>query len=330
MLAWPSFALLKQSCECEVTVLVPKYTDELAQLCPWIDKTIIDPGKNAIKSAQDLCLQQIKDGQFDAVITLFSTTRVGWWIWQSKIPYRLAPATKLAQIFYNHRVPQRRSQSLKPEYQYNIDLVLRFLNDNSITPVLHAAPYLVFSQTELSDIRDELATAFKISNDYPMVMVHCGSGGSANNLSITQYADLISLIDSRSGRPLNIILTAGPGEEHKTQELASLLRTKSIDAHVFVSQNGLTHFAKVLANASMFIAGSTGPLHMASALDVPTVGFFPQRRSATPLRWRPLNSEGRHLAFSPPKGNASEQDMSLIDIDHAADEIVDWFQKLES
>ena len=94
---------------------------------------------------------------------------------------------------------------------------------------------------------------------------------------------------------------------------------------VYVSRDGLVRFAQVLANAELFIAGSTGPLHMASALDVPTVGFFPQRRSATPLRWRPLNSEGRHLAFSPPEGEFSEQNMGLLNMPQCADDIRLWW-----
>jgi hypothetical protein len=88
MLAWPSFAMLKQSCDCHITALVPSYTAPLAQLCSWIDEVIIDPGKNASKEQQTLLLTQIK-GQFDAAITLFSTGRIGW-LWRDyavSIPY---------------------------------------------------------------------------------------------------------------------------------------------------------------------------------------------------------------------------------------------------
>ena len=34
MLAWPSFAMLKASCDCHITALVPSYTAPLAELCP--------------------------------------------------------------------------------------------------------------------------------------------------------------------------------------------------------------------------------------------------------------------------------------------------------
>ncbi|MEH6814663.1 MAG: glycosyltransferase family 9 protein, partial [Motiliproteus sp.] len=83
-----------------------------------------------------------------------------------------------------------------------------------------------------------------------------------------------------------------------------------------------------LALADLFIAGSTGTLHIAGALDRPTVGFYPNRRSATPLRWRTLNSEGRYLAVTPP--DEVEQDMSQVDLTAAAARIQQFMQQLWS
>lgn len=323
MLAWPAFAMLKQSCDCEITALVPKYTAPLAELCPWIDKVLIDPGMNGSKQDQAKLLTQIRR-QFDAVVTLFSTTRIGWLVWRAGIPYRLAPATKLAQIFYNHLLTQRRSRSEKPEYEYNLDLIRRFLHDQQLSVVEPVPPYLSFPHEQLSAIRLQIANELNISSSVGWLMVHCGSGGSANNLSLEQYAELVMLLQKTKPNCC-VVLTAGPGEETKTAELAELLRQKGVQAVVYVSTEGLVRFAQVLANAELFVAGSTGPLHISSALDVPTVGFFPQRRSATPLRWRPLNSDGRHLAFSPPEGEFSEQNMSLISMPECAQAIAEWW-----
>ena len=74
----------------------------------------------------------------------------------------------------------------------------------------------------------------------------------------------------------------------------------------------------------LFISGSTGPLHIAGALDVPTAAFYPRRRSATSLRWQTLNSEENRLGFMPP-ADADEQAMQRIDIDAAAKQITDKF-----
>ncbi|WP_455219547.1 glycosyltransferase family 9 protein, partial [Kaarinaea lacus] len=89
---------------------------------------------------------------------------------------------------------------------------------------------------------------------------------------------------------------------------------------VYQSTEGLKRFAQHIQFADVFVSGSTGPLHIAGALNTPTAAFYPRRRSATSLRWQTLNSEDKRLAFSPPD-SADEHDMCAIDITHAASEI---------
>lgn len=326
MLAWPSFAMLKASLpECHITALVPNYTVALAELCPWIDSVLIDPTKKADKSAQKKLVEIIKAEKFDASINLFSTTYNGKLVWKSKIPYRLAPATKFAQIFYNKRIKQKRSQSAKPEYEYNLDLIRAFLADIDREIVEPNGPYLVFSADEIKKQKEKLAEQLLISTNKTWVFVHAGSGGSANNLSLDQYTTLIGGL----GSEYEIILTAGPGEEQKAAELKALIEKNGDTAVLYDKNEGLVDFSRSIACADLFIAGSTGPLHIAAAIDVPTVGFFPSKRSATPLRWKPINTENNHIAFCPPLASdkANQEDMSRIDIGKVLVELRSWLRK---
>lgn len=323
MLAWPSFAMLKASLpDCHITALVPSYTVALAELCPWIDAVMVDPTENASSAQKKQCIQAIKQQHFDASINLFSTTYNALLVWKSRIPYRLAPATKFAQIFYNKRIKQKRSQSAKPEYEYNLDLVRAFLHDIGKEVVEPSAPYLQFDQAILAEQKSKLATQLHLDISKPWVFVHAGSGGSANNLSLEQYTQLVMGIDGKQ----EIILTAGPGEEVKAAQLKALIEEKGGRAALYDKNEGLVDFSRSIACADIFIAGSTGPLHIAAAIDVPTVGFFPAKRSATPLRWRPLNSQGRHIAFCPPqaKDKETQADMSRIDINAVLAELNPW------
>jgi len=244
MLAWPSFAMLKASQECHITALVPAYTAELARLCPWIDEVILDPGKQADSAQQQALLATIKAARFDAAISLFSTGRVAWLLWRAGIPYRLAPATKWAQLLYNHRVRQRRSRSAKPEYQYNLDLIRHYLREQGLTPVEPQPPYLRFDAATLARVRAETAAALGIPAQQPWLMVHAGSGGSANNLSLDQYARLILGLQADCSAPC--VLTAGPGEEAKAAQLQALVQRQGGQAVIYHSVDGLTRFCQVL------------------------------------------------------------------------------------
>ncbi|MCY9844275.1 glycosyltransferase family 9 protein [Vibrio caribbeanicus] len=325
MLAWPSFAMLKASLpECHITALVPNYTVALARLCPWIDNVIIDVGKDADKRHKKQLLEQIRNEHFNVSINLFSTTYNAKLVWKGNIPYRLAPATKLAQVFYNKRIKQKRSQSAKPEFEYNLDLIRAFLNDIGSNIVETAGPYLSFESEKLEQQKSKLAQQLGLDVTKPWLYVHAGSGGSANNLSLEQYT---SLVCGLAGE-FEVVLTAGPGEEEKAAELQKLLAEKGRGSVLYDKNDGLIDFSCSIACADMFIAGSTGPLHIAAAIDVPTVGFFPSKRSATPLRWQPINTRGNHLAFCPPpaKDKATQEDMARVDIDTVLQQLKPWFE----
>lgn len=321
MLAWPALALLKRSLpQSHLSVLVPGYTQSLAEVCPWVDKVLSDP--------QDL--EQLNHQHFDAVLTLFSTGRIGWQVFKGRIPLRFAPATKWAQIFYNHAVVQRRSRSEKPEFIYNLELATALVKYLGKQVAHSLPPYWPIPSEETTRLRHELSAKLGLDIARPWFFLHSGSGGSANNLSIDQYAQLVISIHQllqRERRDLpQWVLTCGPGEEASVESLHQRI-PDDIESVVYRSTDGLAAFAKSIATAQLMVAGSTGPLHVAGALDVPTVGFFPAKRSATPLRWRPCNSESRTLSFSPELHGKDLTNMGSIDINLCAQRIVSWLSQ---
>lgn len=331
MLAWPALARLKAANPAPyLSVLVPGYTAPMAYLCPWIDEVLIDPGDTASRAEQRRLLAEVKAARFDALLTLFSTPRIGWLGWRAGIPLRLAPATKWAQLFYNRRVVQRRSRSEKPEYRYNQELAEALLEALELTPgPAPAPPYWPLPPSERLAQRERLSGELNIDPARPWVFLHGGSGGSAVNLTPARYATLIRGIEENlpaATRPV-WILTAGPGEEATAEAILAPLAGAELEIHRLPSREGLADFALTLAAAQLFISGSTGPLHIAGCLNIATAGFYPARRSATPLRWQTCNRAAHRLAFHPPVG-AGEQDMASIDLTGAAEEISDLLHRL--
>lgn len=327
MLAWPAFSLIRQQYpDAKITALVPAYTQPMAALCPWIDDVIIDDQHmSALADAAHLS-RKIREYRFDASISLFSELRTSLALWLARVPERYGPATKLAQAFLNHRLRQKRSSSSKPEYEYNADLVRFYITDNGESPqALQGPPYLTFDREEIQQLKSQYRQHHKIDPNCKLVLLHAGSGGSAINLSSEQFAVLSSQITTLNNA--HIVLTAGPGEENTAKTISTLLGTRPHS--IFHSTEGLANFSRFISIADLFISGSTGPLHIAGALNVPIAAFYPARRSATPLRWQTLSAEDRRLAFSPEK-YSGEQDMQTIDIDNAAKEINQFMARLYS
>ena len=322
MLAWPALSLLKkQYPDSNVTVLIPSYTKAMADICPWIDDIILDDTRDStISDAQHLS-KVFKSHNFNISISLYSEMRTALAIWLARIPARYGPATKLAQIFLNKRTRQKRSLSLKPEYEYNVDLIRHFISSNGDRPVdMQGPPYLKFDPQVITDLRKTYKTTHGIDSQVKLVFIHAGSGGSAINLSLQQYAELAKKV-YESGA-VHFVLTAGPGELDIAIELSRLMT--NTEHSIYESTNGIVSFSKFISICDLFISGSTGPLHIAGALNVNTAAFYPARRSATPLRWQTINDEKKRIYFSPERYTGHD-DMKQIDATRSGQSIIDYF-----
>ncbi len=306
LLVWPALGLIKSAWpETRLAVLVPAYTRPLAALCPWIDAVVEDAG-----DARTLA-ERLRPHRFDAAVAFFSTHRVARALRRAAIPYRLAPASKWFQLYYTHRLLQRRSRSVKPEFEYNLDLARRLLLDWGAEASIPAPPppLLCFSEIELADTRARLEARCGLDPARPWVLIHPGHGGSATNLAPEAYAELGARLDAGA----QILVGAGPGERETAARVAALLAARGRQAVVQADHEGLVEYARIIACMDLFLGGSTGPLHLAGALDVPTAGFYPRGRVTSSLRWQTLNRPERRLAFSPPP-EADENDMAAIDL----------------
>ena len=321
VLALPVFALLRRALpDVELCALVPAYTAEIAALAPGVDRVLLDPGPERREGRAGELAAAWRAERFDLLLAVFSTTRIGLAAWRAGIPWRVGPATKLARIFYDDGVVQRRSRSEKPEFEYDLDLarhVLRRLGLPADGPLQR--PVLSFPAAEVAERRTRLAGELGLDPARPLVFLHAGSGGSANNLTPAQYTTFANAVGPSAHQ---FVLTAGPGEVERTRALASTIH--AAPAAVYESRRGLADFARVIATADVFVGGSTGPLHLAGALNRPTVGFYPRRATSSPLRWCTLAADDRRLAYAPPEP-AHERDMSAVDPIQAARELRERF-----
>ena len=327
MLAWPSFALLKkQYPQCKLTVLIPEYTRPIAEQCRWIDQIIIDQRHPSFIHDVKQLTALISKHKFDASISLFSELRISIALWLARVPYRLAPATKIAQVFYTHRLRQKRSSSHKPEFEYNTELVKHYICNNGDTPVITpAAPYLFYAADEILRIKIEYLSGNKISDKSILVIIHPGSGGSAINLSIEKYAELAAHISNHLNA--HFIITAGPDELADATNLSKLLTT--VPHSIYHSTKGLHEFSRFINISDLFISGSTGPLHIAGALNIPTAAFYPDKQSATALRWQTTNDKAIRLAYTLSQQSGSK-DMNTIDIKKCAREITELLKSTKN
>lgn len=290
ILCMPAISWLRKNLpNAKIIWLVKKEFRDLAMLCGHVDDVLCDDSLKSLK-------HNINSYQFDAAITFFSTFRIGYLIKGANIPIRLAPRTKLAQFFYNHKIIQKRSRSQKPEYEYNTDLVSELFNILKINNILDIdkPPYIKLDDTKNHQIKRDFISDYEINHEKNIIFIHPGTGGSSNTLSVEDFSKIC--IGLRSFDNYNFIIHHSVEEEDVANNLIAKL-PKNISVKKIKPTKDKIKMVKNISVCDVFISGSTGPLHIAGALNKKTVGFYPSKISSTSLRWQTINDFSRRLDF---------------------------------
>ena len=201
-------------------------------------------------------------------ITLFSTFSVSTLLAAARIPVRIGPASKLAQLFFTHRIKQSRSKKLRHEADHNLDL---------LKPLGVALVRKAFIRAEA-----ELPDGVVKNEDRQLIGVHPGSGGSSPNWPEANYSELIKELCNTG---CDVVVTGAPGEEELVDRV--IKASENICAK-YIGRDGLKPLLKLLSALDIFVAPSTGPLHMASAVGTPVVGLYSPIFVCLPERWGPI------------------------------------------
>ncbi len=115
-----------------------------------------------------------------------------------------------------------------------------------------------------------------------VAFVHPGSGGSALDWAPERFAALASDLAVRPG--WRVFVTGAGGDAAAVGAMRGRLDPR---VEVVLDAFDLRGLLGVLAAGDVFVGPSTGPLHMAAALDLATVGLYPPVRAMAPARWGP-------------------------------------------
>ena len=282
--ALPTLYVLKRhNPSSRIIVLVAPLNRKLAQACDFIDEVIVDDAPDILALTQ-----RIKQARIDASITLFSNTRVAIAQFLARIPIRISPATKIAQIFYNRRITQRRSEVKMAEFEYNLELTKALFKDIKLD---FPKPLLHFDE----EIFKVFCEEFTITK--PVVAFHPGFGGSSDaNWTLEEYIELVGI--AKKVHNVEVVMTFGPDEVQLYERAKELFGQTSVI--LYVSRGSVVDFAALISKFKLFVSTSTGTYHLASAGGCETFTFFGDSRFASVARWKAIGDEKLQHPFMIP------------------------------
>lgn len=288
------YVLKKHNPSNKIVVLIAPLNKALAEACEFIDDVIVDNSQSVLELSSE-----IRKYNFDTSITLFSNTRVAFAQFLARIPKRIAPATKIAQIFYTNRIVQRRSEVKMAEFEYNLELTKELFSEIDLD---YKKPLLEFEDSK--KIYDD----FCINNDIEkeIIAFHVGFGGSSDaNWNLDEYEILIREVLKTD--KYQVVMTFGPDEK----ELYENMQNRFYGSNVvfYFSLDGLIYFAKLISNFKLFVSTSTGTYHVASLVGTPTMTFFADSLFASSKRWKSVGDESKQKHFMIPQDADAKKEL---------------------
>ena len=300
-------AVRKRYPEAYIAVVVREYNAPIMWDNPYVDEIIVFHEKLKQWNFQTLrtFLGQLrKDGGFDIAIMLntvsrsFSSDLIAL-IGRSKYiigPNHLKLVPDLSEKIYNVLTP--RTQKLQLEIEHNLDIVKSF--------GVPADGY----EYDLKLDEDEQKEADKIYHDLKIngaiiVGVHFGTLDVTRRFPFAKLARLIDWI--KTSEENEVVLIVGPNELKLRQEILRIIKSKVLYAPVMP----LRVSAAFIKKMNLFICNDTGTLHIASALQIPTVSFHSLN---DPAVWKPPHE--RHIAV-----RAEDKKISSITVDQAIEAV---------
>ncbi|PAF45290.1 glycosyltransferase family 9 protein [Helicobacter sp. 11S02629-2] len=272
----------------KVYYLAKDYTEPLFENNPFVDG-MINLNTNG-KFDKDALVDRLKKAHIDISISFVPDKETTPAIYKAGIPIRIGSFIKLYSLLLTKRVRQKRSLCLKNEAEYNLEIL----------KPLGCTPYdrktnTFFPKLYITKEESQKAKAFIESNfsqKKPLVILHPGSHGNSKDWGIANFLNLANKLKS----DYNVLVSGS------LSEIESILKTKeakNLDENNFLKPVGLREFISIINEASLFMTNSTGPLHVAGALGVQTIGFYPDKLTMNCLRWGSFTKDDNGIYITP-------------------------------
>jgi ADP-heptose:LPS heptosyltransferase len=275
-------ALKQQDPGCTVILLTNRRTVDVARYCTDVDEAYAEPA-----TAEER-LALLRSLNVDIFIQVNTSHALATSAYEAGIPVRIGSLFRFYNLWLcTHLVALTRSfRGLNKrllDLQYLLPLGVRIDDLEAVPDLYHLAPpRLVGGQS--SPHPDHFAQGRRTVILSPALVTAC-----AHQWPLESYSRLIHSLDP--GRFHWFVCGTAEDRQHLRPLLDRHLREPNVTD--LVGKFTLAEFMSFTAQCDGLVAGSTGPLHLAAALGINTLGLY-QSRKRDIRRWHPV---GRRTAI---------------------------------
>ncbi|MDZ4713152.1 MAG: glycosyltransferase family 9 protein [bacterium] len=293
----------------KIYFLTTKYPGEILEDYEGIDELLTE-------EEIPYCLNKyefLQSKNIDLVISVKPRFDLAFLFYMLGIKYRIGTAYRWYSFLYNYKVHEHRKTSNKHESDYNLNLLLNFFKEETSGKNF----YFRYTDESFSGLNIKLKE-FNLDLKDRFIILHPGSGKSALDLPVTKQSELVKLLlNNYTG--YKIVFTGLESERNLVEEITKDIHSKDriID---LAGKLNLKELLILIDNCKLFISNSTGPIHIAGALNKNIIGFYPNEKVMSDVRWGPLSRNA--VIIRPPTGSDDLTLISTNDIASAAGKLL--------
>ncbi len=203
-----------------------------------------------------------RGGRFDLAILFQKAFDAAAIAWMAGARHRVGYATDARRALLTHALP------LPPAGTHHAEIFLGLARAVGC-PVRDARPFFHLSERDRAGAEATLRRA-GLAGARPLVALHVGASKPPRAWHLERFAELgRRLLAPHDAR---LIVLGAPGEVPLLESLVAGLPPGSF--LIPDPSAGLRASAAILERCHLFIGNDSGPMHLAAALDVPTLGIF--------------------------------------------------------
>ncbi|MDD4004479.1 MAG: lipopolysaccharide heptosyltransferase II [Elusimicrobiaceae bacterium] len=203
----------------------------------------------------------LRSRRFDVIIVPHRSFRSALIAWLSGAPVRVGFSSSAGKLLYNRLVP---FSWLLHDTERNLSLL------NAISPADITPAPVSFRENE--KIRAEINSRLErlgCRPDRPLIGIHPGSAWFTKRWPPERFAMVIRLLYKTLHA--RAVLVGGKGDYELGEQICRLSRTDAIN---WTGKTDLPELMALMTRLRLFITNDSGPMHIATAFNVPTVGIF--------------------------------------------------------
>ena len=266
----------------KITLLVPHFLENIAEVCPYIDDMIIDPYRHKHFHKKDSfklylhagLAEKLLNYRFNIVFNFSISDNGAILGYLSGAQERILCLDHILGAAGDKEIPIVTAQelstmtvSVKPKSRHAVDEYLRVLDEMMRVPIRNREMEVWFTPDDLQEVYKKA----QLKDDAVYVIFGLGGMTRQKHWPVERYVKLAEKI-LRQEKDIKFVLVGGSKETGDAEVLSKALPKDK--CYNLVNKLTYRQTAATMSYCHLYVGNDTGSMHIAAALKIPVLAVF--------------------------------------------------------